>query len=59
MVHLNAHQLSKFDGKDVSKPLYVAISGQVYDVSPSRRIYGPGGSYHTLCVSFPCSLTCS
>ncbi|KAI9510976.1 cytochrome b5 [Russula earlei] len=37
--------LSQFDGADPDKPLYIAIDGDVYDVSSNRRIYGPGGSY--------------
>ena len=38
-------QLAKFDGTDPMKPVYLAIDGDVYDVSEGRRIYGPGGSY--------------
>lgn len=40
-------QLAKFDGTDPTKPVYLAIDGDVYDVSEGRRIYGPGGSYHS------------
>ncbi|QRW15987.1 cytochrome b5 [Rhizoctonia solani] len=40
-------QLAKFDGSDPLKPVYIAIDGDVYDVSEGRRIYGPGGSYHS------------
>lgn len=40
-------QLAKFDGTDPLKPVYLAIDGDVYDVTEGRRIYGPGGSYHT------------
>ncbi|KAI5124763.1 hypothetical protein M0805_005397 [Coniferiporia weirii] len=38
--------LLKFDGSDPDKPIYLAIDGDVYDVSEGRRTYGPGGSYH-------------
>ncbi|KAH8118492.1 cytochrome b5 [Phellopilus nigrolimitatus] len=38
--------LSNFDGGDPKKPIYLAIDGDVYDVSEGRRTYGPGGSYH-------------
>ncbi|KAI5981014.1 cytochrome b5 [Pisolithus albus] len=34
-----------FDGRDENKPLYIAIDGDVYDVSSNRRTYGPGGPY--------------
>ncbi|KAI0313445.1 cytochrome b5 [Amylostereum chailletii] len=37
--------LAKFDGSDPSKPILLAIDGDVYDVSDNRRVYGPGGSY--------------
>ncbi|XP_002973767.2 membrane steroid-binding protein 1 [Selaginella moellendorffii] len=38
-------ELSAYDGKDDSKPLLMAIKGQIYDVSMSRVFYGPGGPY--------------
>ncbi|KAI0069157.1 cytochrome b5, partial [Artomyces pyxidatus] len=40
--------LLQFDGSDPEKPLYLAIDGDVYDVSSNRRVYGPGGSYHLM-----------
>ncbi|KOS22127.1 Membrane steroid-binding protein 2 [Escovopsis weberi] len=44
-MYLTPKELSKFDGSDPSKPLYIAIKGTIYDVSVNRRMYGPGGSY--------------
>jgi len=38
--------LAKFDGTDPTKPIYLAIDGDVFDVSSNSRVYGPGGSYH-------------
>ncbi|KAG6332122.1 hypothetical protein ID866_6967 [Astraeus odoratus] len=38
--------LATFDGRDAHKPLYLAIDGDVYDVSSNKRTYGPGGPYH-------------
>ncbi|TFK56035.1 cytochrome b5 [Heliocybe sulcata] len=38
--------LTQFDGTDSEKPVYLAIDGDVYDVSENRRTYGPGGPYH-------------
>lgn len=38
--------LAQYDGSDPNKPLYIAIDGDVYDVSTNRLTYGPGGSYH-------------
>ncbi|EIM88392.1 cytochrome b5 [Stereum hirsutum FP-91666 SS1] len=40
--------LAQFDGSDPEKPLYLAIDGDVFDVSDNRRVYGPGGSYHIM-----------
>ncbi|KAJ3149385.1 hypothetical protein HDU89_003747 [Geranomyces variabilis] len=37
-------QLSAFTGKDNS-PVYMAVLGKVFDVSPGRGFYGPGGPY--------------
>ncbi|KAK3064576.1 hypothetical protein LTS18_005945, partial [Coniosporium uncinatum] len=39
-------ELRMYDGTDVTKPIYLALNGSVYDVSASRHTYGPGGSYH-------------
>ncbi|KAJ3384735.1 hypothetical protein HDU84_002674 [Entophlyctis sp. JEL0112] len=38
-------ELKEFDGSDPSKPIYVAISGKVYDVSAGQKHYGKGGGY--------------
>ncbi|XP_056171347.1 membrane steroid-binding protein 1-like [Syzygium oleosum] len=38
-------QLRAYNGSDPSKPLLMAIKGQIYDVSRSRMFYGPGGPY--------------
>ncbi|KAG0148159.1 hypothetical protein CROQUDRAFT_41846 [Cronartium quercuum f. sp. fusiforme G11] len=39
-------ELSKYDGNDKSKPIYVAIKGIVFDVTNKSDVYGPNGSYH-------------
>ncbi|GKU89342.1 hypothetical protein SLEP1_g3491 [Rubroshorea leprosula] len=36
-------ELKQYDGSDPKKPLLMAIKGQIYDVSQSRMLYGPGG----------------
>ncbi|EIW72404.1 hypothetical protein M231_02964 [Tremella mesenterica] len=41
-----AAELAKYNGSDPSKPIYVAIKGKVYDVSPKREMYGPGAGYN-------------
>lgn len=38
-------ELSKYNGKDPSLPIYLAINGSVYDVSAKPLTYGPGGPY--------------
>lgn len=38
-------ELSLYNGRDKSKPVYVSVKGDVFDVTQGRRIYGPGGPY--------------
>ncbi|KKY26979.1 putative heme steroid binding domain [Diplodia seriata] len=45
-VLLTDEQLSAYDGSDPSKPIYLALNGTIYDVTPGRHFYGPGGGYH-------------
>ncbi|CAM9831649.1 unnamed protein product [Sphacelaria rigidula] len=39
-------QLHEFDGRDEATPAYVALRGEVYDVSSKPEHYKVGGSYH-------------
>jgi len=39
-------ELRRFNGEDDSLPVYVAINGQIFDVSSRRDIYGKGGGYN-------------
>lgn len=41
-------ELNNYDGSDVSLPIYLAFSGNVYDVSNGKKFYEPGGVYHYL-----------
>lgn len=42
-------RLAKYDGSDETKPIYLALDGYVYDVSPGRSdFYGVGQPYHDL-----------
>jgi predicted heme/steroid binding protein len=45
-VQLTDMELTKYDGSDPTKPIYLALNGTIYDVSASPQTYGPGGSYH-------------
>ncbi|OQR92554.1 heme/steroid binding domain-containing protein [Thraustotheca clavata] len=38
-------ELRTFNGEN-GQPIYLAIKGQVYDVSEKEDFYGPGGGYH-------------
>ena len=40
--------LRAFDGSEPTRPVYLALSGVVYDVSAGRAFYGPGGPYGKL-----------
>ena len=39
-------QLKPYDGSDPSKPIYVSIKGDVFDVTRKADVYGPGKSYN-------------
>ncbi|KAL4436400.1 hypothetical protein ABPG77_009962 [Micractinium sp. CCAP 211/92] len=41
---LTAQQLAAFDGR-AGRRLYLAVMGEVYDVTPGMRHYGPKGGY--------------
>ena len=40
-----AEELAEYDGSDESKPIFLAVKSVVFDVSKSRAMYGPDGSY--------------
>lgn len=42
---LTVAKLSQYDGHNPDLPIYLAIKGDVYDVSPKHYIYGPDGAY--------------
>lgn len=39
-------ELTAFNGRDESKPLYLVVNGTIYDVSVARHMYGPGAGYN-------------
>jgi predicted heme/steroid binding protein len=41
-------ELSKYDGTDPAKPIYLGFEGRVYDVTSGSAYYIPSGSYHSL-----------
>ncbi|TGZ79834.1 cytochrome b5 [Ascodesmis nigricans] len=45
-LHLTESELALYNGKDETKPVYVAVNGSVFDVSANRLTYGPLGGYH-------------
>ncbi|KAG2179859.1 hypothetical protein INT43_003645, partial [Umbelopsis isabellina] len=42
---LSEQELAKYDGSNPSLPVYIAIDGEVFDVTKGRGWYAPGGSY--------------
>ena len=40
-------QLREFDGLN-NKPIYIALKGEVYDVSTARNFYGEGSGYFSI-----------
>lgn len=38
-------ELRTYSGKTEGKPILVSVVGRVYDVSPARDLFGPGGPY--------------
>jgi len=44
-LELTLEALAGFDGRDDSKPMYLAIRGVVFDVSSATAFYGPDGAY--------------
>jgi len=42
-------ELTAFDGQTTGQPIYIAVLGNVYDVSSGSKFYGPGNQ--SLCTS--------
>lgn len=43
-----AESLRQYDGTDQELPIYIGLDGYVYDVTPGREWYAPGGTYHAI-----------
>jgi len=39
-------ELMAFDGQTPGQPIYIAVLGNVYDVSTGRKFYGPGNNIY-------------
>ncbi|CAO3695949.1 unnamed protein product [Umbelopsis ramanniana] len=46
---ITADYLAKCDGHNPEFPIYVAIRGEVFDVSNNKDAYGPGKGYNVFC----------
>lgn len=44
---LHSLLMQEFTGKEEDQPIYLALQGEVYDVSQARDFYGPEGCYGT------------
>ncbi|OHA83705.1 MAG: hypothetical protein A2408_00355 [Candidatus Yonathbacteria bacterium RIFOXYC1_FULL_52_10] len=38
--------LAQYNGEIPDLPIYLALDGYVYDVTPGKEFYVPGGTYH-------------
>lgn len=45
MTNFTEPELALYNGTDESKPIYLAIDGQVFDVTSKPETYGPIGAY--------------
>ncbi|KAI9318076.1 cytochrome b5-like heme/steroid binding domain-containing protein [Dichotomocladium elegans] len=43
---ITVSELAKHDGSDPALPIYVAIKGDVFDVTKNKDAYGPGNGYN-------------
>lgn len=43
---LSKRELSRYDGAEGGRGLYVAVLGHVFDVHKGHKHYGPAGAYH-------------
>ena len=41
-------QLKNYDGTKPELPIYIGLDGYVYDVTPGKSFYTPGGTYHNI-----------
>lgn len=42
---MTPEELKQYNGTDDTKPMYVAVKGVIFDVSPRREMYGHGKGY--------------
>lgn len=45
---MNITELSKYDGTNPDLPIYLALDGEIYDITPGKEFYQVGGPYHDL-----------
>jgi hypothetical protein len=45
---ITVQELAKYDGRDPSLPLLLAVRGSLYDVTSGKEFYGPG---EQLCIA--------
>ncbi|KAI8073304.1 cytochrome b5-like heme/steroid binding domain-containing protein [Gongronella butleri] len=46
---ISAAELAKYDGSDPSQPIYVAIKGDIFDVTKNKDSYAKGQGYNVFC----------
>lgn len=48
LTQFTASDLKKYDGSDSNLPIYLALNGDVYDVTEGKEFYQTSGPYHYL-----------
>ncbi len=43
-----ATSLAQYNGTNEKLPIYIALDGYVYDATPGKKFYIPGGAYHNI-----------
>ena len=46
LLHLTTEELAAYNGKTEGQPIYIALMGNIYNVTNGSTFYGPGDSIY-------------